>query len=202
MQLRGLVADPHPCLPLLMALRDDPSEYVRRSVANHLNDIAKDHPDLVAEIAKDWMVSAPKPRQKLVRHAARSLIKAGHPEALAAFGIFPVEISEPILKVQTPNVQMGEALEFEITLQSTTDNPQDIILDYVVHFQKANGTTAPKVFKWTKFNLSAKGVKTLVRRHPIKPITTRKYYAGAHAVSLRINGSDFGNAEFELDLFD
>lgn len=198
MQLKALIADPALTMPILQALRDDPSEYVRRSVANHLNDIAKDHPDLVARAAGDWMEGASKERQKLVRHACRSLIKQGHEATLAVFGLGPPVISEPEIDIATPIVEFGEALTFGVTLKSESRETQKLLIDYVVHHRKANGALAPKVFKWKQISLHPDQTVALTRRHPIRPITTRKYYSGAHAVSLRINGRDYGNAGFEL----
>ncbi len=197
-QLKGLVEDPKPMILTLEKLRDDPSEYVRRSVANHLNDIAKDHPDFVAELAAKWLQGASKEREKLVRHACRTLIKQGHEGALAAFGLHPPEISEPGISLSKNEVSYGGAVEFEMTLASNARAKQTLVIDYVIHFLKANGTRAPKVFKWTKVDLSAGEKKTLSRRHVIKPITTRKYYEGEQVLSLRINGKDFGNAPFVL----
>lgn len=198
MQLKQLVTDPSPTLPILHAMRDDPEEYVRRSVANHLNDIAKDHPDLVAGLANDWMSAAPAPRQKLVRHACRTLIKQGHPMALAAFGVGKPDISEPVIRVLTPQVDLGSALSFAVDLSSGAKKPQKLIIDYVIHFQKVSGTLAAKVFKWKQMTLEAGQTVSMTRDHAIRPITTRKYYAGTHALSLRINGRDFGREEFEL----
>lgn len=198
MRLKKLVDDPAPTLPLLEALKDDPEDYVRRSVANHLNDIAKDHPDLVAEIAKRWLKGAGKNRQQLVRHACRSLIKQGHAGTLTTFGLNPPEIRVDGPQVRTPAVTYGNALTFEVGLTSTARKPQDLVIDYLVHFKKANGTRAPKVFKWTKVKLEPGETVSLSRDHAIRPITTRVYYGGTQAVSLRINGKDFGHAEFEL----
>ena len=198
LRLKKLVADPSPTLPLLEALKDDPEEYVRRSVANHLNDIAKDHPDLVAEIAERWLKSADKNREKLVRHACRSLIKQGHAATLSAFGLNPPEIRVEGPAITTDTVDYGSALGFAIKLTSTALKPQDLVLDYLVHFKKANGTLAPKVFKWTKLTLEPGETVSLAREHAIRPITTRVYYGGTQAVSLRINGQDFGFSEFEL----
>lgn len=198
MRLHALVEDPTKTLPILETLRDDPSEYVRRSVANHLNDIAKDHPDLVADIAADWMTNASKDREKLVRHACRSLIKQGHSRTLAVFGVLPPQITTPKIEITTPIVTMGEALEFHLTFTSQAPRPQKLIVDYVVHHRKANDTLAPKVFKWKQLTVQPGEQIQATRRHPIRPITTRKYYSGEHAVSLRINGQDFGHALFEF----
>jgi len=198
MRLHALVADPTKTIPILETLRDDPSEYVRRSVANHLNDIAKDHPDLVSKIAGEWMTNASKNREKLIRHACRSLIKQGHSQTLAVFGVLPPKIKSLKIRVKTPIVTMGEALEFQFTCTSSATRPQKLIIDYVIHHRKANDTAAPKVFKWKQLTLQPGETLKETRRHPIRPITTRKYYAGEHAISLRINGQDFGHEKFEL----
>lgn len=200
MRLQRLIEDPVPVLPLLEALKDDPEEYVRRSVANHLNDIAKDHPALVSEIAADWLKGANGARTKLVRHACRSLIKQGYKPALEAFGLNPPEIELPEFSVAEEIVEFGDQVSFSAELISTAASKQDLVIDYVLHFQKANGTLAPKVFKWTKAALEPGARLALSRAHAIKPITTRTYYGGTQAVSLRINGQDFGYREFELNM--
>lgn len=198
LRLNALVQDPRPMLPILRALRDDPSDYVRRSVANHLNDIAKDHAALVAQLAHDWMKDASPERVKLVRHACRTLIKQGNASTLTAFGLKPPNIRRPNLQIIQPDVKFGEGVDFEVLLQSTSDGEQRLMMDYVVQFKKANGSLAPKVFKWTTITLQPNEGRTLRRHHAIKPITTRRYYPGKHALSLRINGQDFEQADFNL----
>ncbi len=200
MQLSRLIQDPSPMLPLLEALRDDKEEYVRRSVANHLNDIAKDHPDLVAKIAKKWLKDASPAREKLVRHACRSLIKQGHKPTLEAFGLGAPKIAEPKITIDTKTVQYGDVLQFSATLLSTSKKPQSLVIDYLVHFKKANGERVGKVFKWKKLTLSPGECVVIEKTHPIKPITTRKYYAGKQGLSLRINGADFGFEKFSLKM--
>ena len=198
MQLPQLMADPSPTLPLLEALRDDKEEYVRRSVANHLNDISKDHPDLVANLAKQWMKDADAKRTKLVRHACRSLIKQGHIGALEAFGLNPPEVKLGEINIENKNVVFGDKLIFSVDLTSTCKNPQNLIIDYVVYFLKSNNKQSGKVFKWKKFILEAGETLSIKKIHSIRPITTRRYYAGTQALALRINGKDFGFVEFDL----
>ncbi len=200
MQLPRLIDDPVPMLPILEALRDDEEEYVRRSVANHLNDISKDHPDLIARLAGDWMQGADKHREKLVRHACRTLIKQGHPIALKAFGFGKPKLHLDALSIETRTVELGGALTFSANLRSTSDEPQALVIDYLVHFKKANGKLASKVFKWKRVTIQAGRALPLCRSHAIRPITTRRYYSGKHALSLRINGQDFGYAEFDLSV--
>lgn len=198
MQLTRFVKDPVPLLPLLEQLKDDESEYVRRSVANSLNDIAKDHPDLVAKVARRWLKGASVERQKLVRHACRTLIKQGHAPTLRALGYRSPQVKLERLHVLTPEVAFGDALQFEIALSSTTKKDQPLIIDYIIHHQKANGTTAPKVFKWKAITLTARQSSVMQRKHAIRLITTRVYYPGLHGLEIVINGKSMAKAAFEL----
>ncbi len=199
LRLKSFVADPKPILPLLEALKDDPSEYVRRSVANSLNDIAKDHPDLVAEIAARWLKGASKERARLVRHACRTLVKAGHRKTLAALGFE----SKPKVKLArfvmtTAKVKFGAHAAFAVELRSTGTASQNIVLDYIVHHRKKAGGTAPKVFKWKTVTLNPNEVLVLQRRHALKSITTRVYYPGTHRVEVMVNGQVLKGGDFEL----
>ena len=199
MRLRAFVADPSPILPILTALRDDPEEYVRRSVANNLNDIAKDHPDLVVEIAAEWMTGADRDRQRLVRHACRSLIKAGHVGALKALGYGKARVRVDNLAVHTPNVILGSALEFGFDVVSQAKTSQPLVVDYIIHHKKADGTLSPKVFKLKIMDLPGGQTVHVKKRHPIRPITTRVYYPGHHKVEIVVNGTTLGCSNFQLE---
>jgi 3-methyladenine DNA glycosylase AlkC len=198
MQLPIFIEDPRPVIALLEQLKDDPEEYVRRSVANNLNDIAKDHPELVADIAQKWLQAASKNRQRLVRHACRTLIKNGHKKTLAALGYTSPAIHSAKVSVLTPKLLFGEALEFSLSLQSNASETQPLMIDYIVHHQKASGLTSAKVFKWSSTNLIPRKTLTLQKKHPIKQITTRVYYAGLHGLEVVVNGVSVGRADFEL----
>ncbi len=200
MRLRGFVADPAPVLDLLEGLRDDPSDYVRRSVANSLNDISRDHPDRVADLAARWLADASPERRRLVRHALRTLVKQGHPAALAALGHGPAPLALEGFAILTPEVAFGAALAFEATLAlaPAADAPAEVALDYVIHHRKANGGTSPKVFKWRLLRLAPGARVTLARRHPIRPITTRAYHDGAHRLEIVANGDVLGGGGFVL----
>ena len=198
MRLHAFVTDPSAVVTLLETLKDDPSEYVRRSVANNLNDIAKDHPDLVADIAQNWMVDASADRQRLIRHALRTLIKAGHENALQALGFGPAQIEVKDFSLNTSQVVLGDALSFHIEIASTSTSHQPLVIDYAVHHMRANGQTAPKVFKWKTVQLNAAASLHAAKRHVIKPITTRRYYPGLHRIEVLINGKGVASADFEL----
>jgi len=198
MRLKAFVADPSPVVRLLEVLKDDPSEYVRRSVANNLNDIAKNHPDLVANIAQNWMADASADRKRLIRHGLRTLIKAGNAKALQALGYAPAQIKVKRFALTTPEIVLGEALCFELEIASTAISNQPLVIDYAVHHMRANGHTTAKVFKWKTVQLDAEASLNATKRHPIKPITTRRYYPGPHRVEVLINGKGIASADFQL----
>jgi len=192
------IKEPAPVIELLEQLKDDDKEYVRRSVANNLNDIAKDHPDLVASIAEKWMVGASKDRKRLVRHACRTLLKNGHSKALEVLGFAPPVISKASIEIATPEVVIGAALEFSLSLHSGVDHEQSLMIDFIIHHQKANGTITPKVFKWKTATLPTDKPLVIGKKHAIKKITTRVYYAGLHTLEVVVNGVTVGKQNFEL----
>jgi 3-methyladenine DNA glycosylase AlkC len=200
LRLQALVRDPTPTLPLLAALQDDPSEYVRRSVANHLNDIAKDHPDLVAGWLEQHLPSAPPERRALLRHASRSLIKQGHVRTLAAWGLGAAFQGQVTLKVSPARIVLGEAVTLSLQLLGSSAQPQRLEVDYAVHHVKADGRTTPKVFKGWRLELPPGGHLPLSKRHAVRPITTRRYHPGRHVVDVRINGQVVAQAAFTLAL--
>lgn len=198
LRLHRFCKNPSAILPLLESLKNDPSEYVRRSVANSLNDIAKDHPDLVAAIAKKWWKEGDMVRTKLIRHACRTLLKEGHPEVLTLFGFPPADLSGVLVKIQDDRVKIGDEQVIEVTLTNDSNKAQNLLVDYAMHHQKANGKMSPKVFKWTSLLLPANTQRVLSKHHTFKPVTTRKYYAGQHKVEILINGKAHGDEVFDL----
>lgn len=198
LQLKTFIADPGPVMPILTMLRDDDEDYVRRSVANNLNDISKDHPALVAKSAAEWMNGAARARQRLVKHACRSLIKAGDPAALAVFGYGVPHGLRAEISVSPSAIALGGALEMTAKLTSPTDLP--VLIDLQLRFLKADGKLSPKVFKWTESNLVAGIDMEFTKSIPLRPVTTRKHYAGRQEVALQVNGKVVAEAEFDLTI--
>ncbi|CAN5872631.1 DNA alkylation repair protein [soil metagenome] len=200
LQLKGLIKDPAPTLPLLLLLQDDPSDYVRRSVANHLNDIAKDHPAIVAEWLEQHLPDAPAERRALLKHASRTLIKKGDARVLAAWGLGAGLRGSATLSVSPKTVAVGASLQLAATICSSAAKPQKLVIDYAVHHVKASGATSAKVFKGWSLELGPREERQLARSHSMKLITTRRYHAGRHVVDLRVNGEILATAEFDLTL--
>jgi 3-methyladenine DNA glycosylase AlkC len=200
MQLKGLIRDPSPTLPLLRRLQDDPSAYVRRSVANHLNDIAKDHPQLIVQWVQEHLPEAPPARRALLKHACRTLIKQGHPQVLKAWGLGAPLRGAATLALAPRKLSVGEFLQLTVQLHSTAARAQTLVIDYAVHHVKASGETTPKVFKGWTLQLGAHEHITLHKRHSMRAVTTRRYHPGRHEVDLRINGQLLARAFFQLKL--
>ena len=186
--------DPALILPILEALKDDESQYVRRSVANNLNDIAKDNPRIVIDIAKKWLGENEK-RDKLLKHACRTLLKAGNQEVLAIFG-YDGDIEVKEFKVHAEKIKIGENLVFELTVD--VKKPAKIRLEYAIYYLKLNKKHSAKVFQ-IKEGFVKKGEIFLSKKHSLRQMTTRKHYAGEHLLSLIINGKEQKKLSFFLE---
>jgi len=188
-QLPQYIADPIPVISLLENLKDDPSDYVRRSVANNLNDISKDHPDIVIQTCHQWLKDAVSERLWIIRHATRTLVKSGHPDVFPLLGFTKTpQINIDLFKIDQTSILIGNKISIQLQLTSTCTAPQKIVIDYAVHYMKANGRFAAKVFKWKNLTLEPLQRLTLKKTHSFKKISTRKLYPGDHQVELLING--------------
>ena len=198
-RLPAFQKDPKPVFELLEKLKSDPELYVRRSVANNLNDIAKDNPDQVMKCLQRWSSVNDVGTQWVIGHASRTLIKDGHIEALKLQGFDP---AAP-LKVEAFKVDglvnYGGKLTFEFKLTNTGTSASNYLIDFVIHFMKSNGRQAPKVFKLSAKKLRPGDSVHVVKAHPIKPISTRKYYNGPQRIAIQINGVERAEALFQLE---
>lgn len=194
-QLRSLRADPRPAVELLDRLVHDESAYVRRSVANHLNDIAKDHPDLAIAIAQRWNEAG---AARVVRHGMRSLLKQGDPRALALLGYDPharVELQD--LQISPERVAVGGAVEISFTLLAA-DGEIPAMIDYRVHHAGARGPRSPKVFKLTTTTLRPGVPLAITRRHAFRQVSVRSIHPGPHRVEIQVNGRVLGEGVVEV----
>lgn len=196
MNLPAFQKDPNPLLPILEALKDDSSEYVRRSVANNLNDIAKDHPQLVLKTAQEWNGYS-KERDKLVKHACRTLLKKGDAGAMQLFGFRdPKDIKVTALEIQSESIPLGSELQFSFALRSATSLGK-VRLEYLLEFARPHGRGARKVFKISESD-SAETERTVSRRHSFVDRSTRKHYVGEHCVTVIVNGVAKASQSFHL----
>lgn len=194
----ALKADPTLGAPILEALKADPAIYVRKSVANHLNDIAKDRPDWLLGRLAGWSQDDPATKW-IVRHALRTLIKAGDPEALALIGIgHGAEVTVRHFAVDPATVRLGEQIVMTARIASTSTTAQPLVIDYRIHYARAGGRTAAKVFKWKAIDLAAGETAALSIRQTIRDFSTRRHHPGRHRIELIVNGRTMAETTFNL----
>jgi 3-methyladenine DNA glycosylase AlkC len=198
MALPEFKKDPAPVLPVLENLKTDESEYVRRSVANNLNDIAKDNPEITLAVCEAWY-GISEDTDKLVKHACRTLLKQGDTRALKLFGYGdPKNMALKKFELLTPEVAIGGSLGFTFQLENIAGTTQKVRLEYCVYYQKANGTLSGKVFKISEKSIDPEAIIDMERKQSFKLISTRKYHKGAHEISIVINGEEKGRKGFVL----
>jgi 3-methyladenine DNA glycosylase AlkC len=193
--------DRHPerVLALLEQLKDDPTTLVRRSVANNLNDLGKVHPPLLVSTCRAWLDGASAERRALVEHALRSAVKRGEAGALALLGYgkkAAVAIEE--VTFEPRRARLGERVRISFVVRSKSRTPQDLLVDLAVHFVKAGGHAAPKVFKCKRVHLAPRGRVALQARISLAVHTTRVPRPGTHAVDVIVNGRRHPVGAFEL----
>ena len=197
-RLEAVLNDPKLTTPILERLRADESLYVRKSVANHLNDHSKDHPEYMVGLLRAWGLQHPHTAW-IAKRAGRTLIKAGYPAALALFAFdTKVKVCVDDLVVSPKRIQLGDRITLTFTVVSEAARNQQLAIDYAIHYRKANGGTFRKVFKLKEVELPAKGALSLSKQQRIVDFTTRRHYPGVHVVELQVNGRVMAQAAFEL----
>jgi 3-methyladenine DNA glycosylase AlkC len=197
-RLDALIADPSPTARILENLKADPSLYVRKSVANHLNDITKDHPAWVMDRVETWDPENAHTAW-IVKRALRSLIKAGDRRALAIVGAGqPAEIRIVHFSVSPKRIQLGDRICLRFDFASAAAASQKLVIDYRIHYVKKSGSASAKVFKWKELTVKSGESVTLTKSQVVKDFTTRKHHPGRHVVEVMVNGAKFAEGEFVL----
>jgi 3-methyladenine DNA glycosylase AlkC len=194
----GIAADPTITIPILTALYRDGSEYVRRSVANHLNDLSRDNPALVVRTAEAWLTDPDDNTLRLVTRALRTLVKRGDGAALALLGFQPATLDVSELTLDRETAPIGAAVSFGAVITNTGLESARLSIDYVVHHRKADGGSTAKTFKLAVTTLGPGKQYAVAKTHSFQVITTRRYYPGPHTVELLVNGVPVGRRSFEL----
>ncbi|WP_284643495.1 DNA alkylation repair protein [Paenibacillus silviterrae] len=199
MALPAFKRDPRPVLEVLEKLKADGSEYVRRSVGNCLNDISKDHPDLILETARRWF-GTNADTDWVVRHGCRTLLKQCHPVALSFFGFTaPEAVSVEGFALAPGQVKLGEAVKLTFSVLNTSGEPVKLRIEYGIDFVKASGRTSRKLFKLSERTYPP-GLTAVETKHAFVPITTRVHYSGAHRFSIIVNGRKLAESTVHLEL--
>ena len=197
MALPSYKKDPNPIVPILNNLKNDSCEVVRRSVANNLNDIAKDNENIVVNIAKKW-IGKDHQTDALVKHACRTLLKQGNTQILNLFGFESNRFEVTNFTVDTKVVKIGDFVEFSFSITNIDKKAQKLRLEYGLHYMKNNGKLAKKVFKISEREIDSNTTLDIKRKQSFKIISTRKFHVGLHQVSIIINGIEGEKLNFEL----
>ncbi|MEE9440134.1 MAG: DNA alkylation repair protein [Saprospiraceae bacterium] len=199
MGLPSLKKDPNPILSILDNLKQDNSETVRRSVANNINDISKDNPQIALAMISKWKGLSHE-TDKLVKHASRTLLKQGNQTAMQLFGFGNTKnIAINNFNIINHHIKIGDYLEFNFDIQNTSNLPSLIRLEYNIYYQKANGTLSNKVYKISEKSYPKNTTITVNRRQHFKIISTRKLHTGLHQLSIIVNGKEFEKVDFHLN---
>jgi len=189
--------DPSPILPILEQLKVDPSLYVRKSVANNLNDISKTHPDLVIRIANEWH-GKNEYTDWVLKHGLRTLLKKGNRDALALFGYDDIEsVKVESFSVDRKVTSIGEDIVFSFTV--SVKEATKTRLEYAIDYVKSNGKRSRKIFQISEIPLKKNETRQYSKKHSFMDLTTRKHYPGKHSITLIVNGMERGTLDFELD---
>ncbi len=197
MALPKFKQDPEPVLSVLEKLKNDESEFVRRSVANNLNDISKDNPEIVLDVCERWYGYSEN-INSIVKHACRSLLKAGNKRALKIFGFGdPDLILLNNLKLTKNNTFIGDEIYFSFDLQVNEKKVSKIRLEYAVYYVKAHGKLSKKIFQIIEKSYQP-GTYLIKRKQTFVDMTTRKHYPGQHKIAIIVNGEEKIKTSFEI----
>lgn len=196
--LPALKRDPEPIVPILDKLKADPSEYVRRSVANNLNDISKDHPQRVVELAKAWIGNNAN-TDWVVRHACRGLLKAAHPEIMALFGMAPpTGVTVESWTVTPSTAAIGDSVRFRYAIRVPEGDPVKLRIELAAYFVRTTGKDYRKLFKLSEKMVGGGSLQEGGRGFSYADLSTRRHYPGLHRLALVVNGQEMASADVLL----
>ena len=195
MALPEFKRNPALIFPILDKLKQDDSLYVRKSVANNLNDISKDHPELLLRWCQKNIHRHPH-TDWIIKRACRSLLKAGHDGALGLFNYKrPSKTAIQKFTLNKKQLRLGQTLEFSWQLANL---PKDALrVEYGIHFMKKNGQQSLKKFH-IHDGQNQDSNRSFSKRHVFVQRSTRKHYCGEHQVEIFVNGISFGKKAFTL----
>lgn len=193
-----LIENPELTWPILEMLKTDSQKYVQKSVANHINDISKDHPDWLLDKIKLWDLKQPATAW-IVRHGMRTLVKQGNKKALALFGYQQKPLVIISREQWTKKCSLNETFGFSIDLKSTGKKIQTWLIDYRLYFCKKNGKLTQKIFKLKTINIKPDEIISVKAKYEFRDLSTRQHYVGQHGWQLLINGEPLELRYFDVE---
>jgi 3-methyladenine DNA glycosylase AlkC len=198
--LPEVMKNPELTLPILEKLKGDNELYVKKSVANHLNDFSRNHTDWMVSLLRSWDKNNIHTAW-IIKHASRTLIKKGHAGSLALFGF---ENNPKILvenfKLKKPKIKLGDSLDFNFNIVSERSKPQKLVIDYAIHYAKKSGLQSRKIFKLKEIVILPETTVAITKAQSFKDFSTRQHYPGKHKIEILINGKVYCQKEFSLSI--
>ncbi|MBL7930280.1 MAG: DNA alkylation repair protein [Bacteroidia bacterium] len=199
-KLDRVIQDPSLTISILQTLNKDPELYVRKSVANHLNDISKEHPEFMLESIRNWDKSN-QYTAWIIKHASRTLIKKGHSGSLSVFDFEKdAKVIIEKFKLNKNKLKLGDTLVFEFDLVSAKKKDQKLVVDYIIHYRKKLGELSPKVFKLKELKLGAGERLKIEKKQRFQDFTTRKHFKGEHLLEIQVNGKKLHQEKFHIHI--
>lgn len=196
--LDEIAKDPEITRPILEVLKTDNELYVKKSVANHLNDFSRINSHWMLKVVNSWD-RRNEHTAWIVKHASRTLIKKGDTRSLAVFDFEKnVKLKIEKLKIEKLKIKLEDNFQFSFNIVSEKNKTQKLVIDYAIHYQKKSGAMFPKVFKLKEFDLKPQQTISISKSHSFKDLSTRKHYPGKHALAITINGKNYVKKEFML----
>lgn len=197
-KLHSIDKNPKITSKILENLKEDKELYVKKSVANHLNDFSKDYPNFVLETLKTWDLNN-LDSLWIAKHATRTIVKQGNKDALKLFGFTnEVKIRVENFITNKDKIKLGDTLNFSFDIISDSDSSQNLVIDYIIHYNKKNEKHTTKVFKLKNYNLNPSENLKVTKNQTFKDFTTRKHFLGEHFIEIQINGNSYGKYSFFL----
>ena len=193
--LNSFKKDPTPIMPILDQLKTDSSLYVRKSVANNMNDISKTHPELIAKLAKQWY-GHNEHTDWIVKHGCRTLLKKGNRAVLSIFGYDSSSVEFTDFVLGPESVAIGDSIKFSFAI--AVKEQTKVRLEYGIDYVKANGKRNRKIFQISEIALKANTKKTYSKNHSFADVSTRKHYPGIHSITLIVNGKEQATLDFKM----
>lgn len=189
--------NPLPLIPMLENLIQDESLYVRKSVANHLNDISKTHPHIIIDLINKWQGKNER-TDWILRHASRTLLKQADKDVLRLFGYETTEsLHVHNLMIFKQQIHIGEDLQFSFDIVS--EMKSKVRIEYAIDYVKKNGKRSRKIFKISEVSFEMGQIKKYHRRQSFENMTTRTHCSGLHTLSIIVNGAMKESIDFHLN---
>jgi 3-methyladenine DNA glycosylase AlkC len=198
--LPEIMKDPELTRSILEKLKEDNELYVKKSVANHLNDFSRNHTDWMLKLVNSWD-NKNENTAWIIKRASRTLIKKGHPGSMALFDFEKnAKIKIENFKIGKSKLKLGEELEFSFNLISEKNKAQKLVIDYAIYYVKKSGEQSPKIFKLKELSLAPESKALITKKHSFKNLSTRKHYPGNHSIEIMVNGKPLVRKDFNLSL--